>query len=87
CLWSPDGVPCLFSVPRDRRSIIDHLHQVHGVNPGNDKTPQKCLWDQCTKTMNKESIPRHILTVHLKKKAHCTECGLSFAREDSLKRH
>ncbi|KIJ14445.1 hypothetical protein PAXINDRAFT_100160 [Paxillus involutus ATCC 200175] len=87
CLWSPKDVPCLTLVSRDRRSVIDHLHDVHGVKPGDDKTPQKCLWRLCTKTMNKESIPRHILTVHLKEKAHCTKCGLSFAREDSLKRH
>ncbi|KAF8840209.1 hypothetical protein BDN67DRAFT_682140 [Paxillus ammoniavirescens] len=87
CLWSSNGVSCLTLVSRDRRSVIDHLHDVHGVKPGDDKAPQKCLWELCTKTMNKESIPRHILTVHLKEKAHCTKCGLSFAREDSLKRH
>ncbi|KAF9223343.1 hypothetical protein BS17DRAFT_134875 [Gyrodon lividus] len=87
CQWSIDGDRCLNLVHGDRRSIIGHLHEVHGMKPGDEKVPQRCSWYSCTKTINKESIPRHILTVHLKEKAYCTWCGLSFAREDSLKRH
>ena len=87
CRWLTNGALCGMSVKADRRSIIEHLHHDHGIKTGEEKARKTCLWDRCRKTLNKESLPRHILAVHLKKGVKCTECGLLFAREDSLKRH
>ena len=87
CLWLTNGALCEMSVKADRRSIIEHLQHAHGIKTGEEKARKTCFWEGCRKTLNKESLPRHILAVHLKKGVHCAECGLLFAREDSLKRH
>ncbi|KIJ65239.1 hypothetical protein HYDPIDRAFT_167489 [Hydnomerulius pinastri MD-312] len=87
CLWSDNDEPCEEPVAGDRRDILWHLHAVHGVELRGDKLPQPCFWAHCLKTMNKESIARHILAVHLREGVECTGCGSTFAREDSLKRH
>jgi len=86
CQWVTNGACCGVLVVADRRSVIKHL-RAHDIRPGEDKARQTCLWESCTTTLNKESLARHILTVHLKEGVNCAECGLSFAREDSLKRH
>lgn len=87
CRWLTDGAPCEISVMADRRSVIEHLQHNHGIKPGAEKARETCLWEQCRTILNKESLGRHILTVHLKEKVHCDDCGLWFARKDSLKRH
>ena len=87
CQWLANSAPCEMRVMADRRSITEHLQQVHGMKMGEEKARKTCLWDGCRSTLNKESLVRHIIGVHLKKGAHCAECGLLFAREDSLKRH
>ncbi|KAI9566835.1 hypothetical protein HD554DRAFT_2112979, partial [Boletus coccyginus] len=86
CRWLTNGAPCGMRVVADRRNVIKHLRD-HDIRPGEDKARQRCFWESCTMTLNKESLVRHILTVHLKEGVKCAECGLSFAREDSLKRH
>jgi len=87
CRWLTNGALCGVYVMADRRSVFKHLQGVHDIRPGEDKARQTCLWESCTTTLNKESLVRHILTVHLKEGVGCAQCGLSFAREDSLKRH
>lgn len=91
CKWlRGGGVTCEEHVAADRRGVVEHLQQAHGMRPGEEKIRQKCSWEDCQTTLNKESLARHILTVHLKEgkeRIHCPECGQSFAREDSLKRH
>ncbi|KAI9566834.1 hypothetical protein HD554DRAFT_2112965 [Boletus coccyginus] len=86
CQWLTNGAPCGVRVVADRRNVIKHLRD-HDIRPGEDKARQRCFWESCTMTLNKESLVRHILTIHLKEGVKCAECGLSFAREDSLKRH
>ncbi|KAG1824038.1 hypothetical protein EV424DRAFT_1396664 [Suillus variegatus] len=46
-----------------------------------------CHWDGCGKEMQKESISRHIVTVHLSDKMKCGSCGKQFTRSDSKLRH
>jgi hypothetical protein len=87
CQWLTNGALCEMSVKADRRSIIEHLQHNHGIKTGEEKARKTCLWEGCRTSLNKESLPRHILAVHLKEGVHCAECGLLFAREDSLKRH
>ena len=87
CRWLANGAPCGVFVTADRRSIIEHLQHDHGIKTGDEKARKTCRWEGCRTTLNKESLPRHILAVHLKEGVHCAGCGLLFAREDSLKRH
>lgn len=87
CQWVTNGAPCGKPIMGDRRNVVEHMQHSHGIKPGEEKFRQTCLWEGCRKILNKESLARHILTVHLKEKVYCAECGLYFAREDSLKRH
>lgn len=87
CRWITNGVLCDSRVAADRRRLVEHLQHAHGIRPGEEKARETCFWEGCKTVLNKESLARHILTVHLKERAHCADCGLWFAREDSLKRH
>ncbi|KAF8442273.1 hypothetical protein L210DRAFT_909913 [Boletus edulis BED1] len=88
CQWlTMNGSSCDRLINADRRSVIEHLQRAHGIRTGEEKARQTCMWEGCSTILNKESLARHILAVHLKEKVHCPECGLFFAREDSLKRH
>ncbi|OAX38516.1 hypothetical protein K503DRAFT_800395 [Rhizopogon vinicolor AM-OR11-026] len=85
CRWD---VGCGLYVEAEKSEVARHLQAAHGAKPGGDKLPMKCLWDGCgSKPMNKESISRHIVAVHLSKKTECTSCGKQFARLDSKLRH
>ena len=87
CLWRAEDALCNSHVISDRRSVVEHLQTAHGVKPGDEKAREPCHWEHCRIILNKESLARHILTVHLKEGARCPDCRVVFAREDSLKRH
>ncbi|KAF8842329.1 hypothetical protein BDN67DRAFT_965851 [Paxillus ammoniavirescens] len=88
CQWAADdGTWCRALVQGNRREVMLHLNEKHGIPLTGDKTPQTCLWQGCRSTMQRESIPRHIVAVHMKERVHCTKCRSSFARNDSLQRH
>lgn len=87
CHWLTNGGLCGKHVMPNRCSVIAHVQDFHGIKPGEEKAREMCFWEHCGTVLRKESLARHILTVHLKEKVHCAECRLGFAREDSLKRH
>lgn len=84
CRW--DG-GCLSVLTADRSEVMKHLQLHHGVKSGGDKGKMLCHWDGCGKEMQKESISRHIVTVHLSDKTKCGSCGKQFTRLDSKLRH
>ncbi|KAH7884776.1 hypothetical protein F5I97DRAFT_1892039 [Phlebopus sp. FC_14] len=87
CQWSEDGVTCGATLSGDKRDVLLHLYHRHNIKYGSEKLQQRCHWFQCRKTMKRESIPRHIVTVHIKEGVRCPDCGSTFSREDALKRH
>ncbi|KAL4062893.1 hypothetical protein J3A83DRAFT_1498576 [Scleroderma citrinum] len=88
CQWVDEVKPCGAIIRGDKRDIASHLYERHDISPGLHKMQQQCRWLLCSKVMRKESILRHILAVHLRERARCScGCGLSFARNDSLRRH
>ncbi|KAH0836487.1 hypothetical protein J3R83DRAFT_8121 [Lanmaoa asiatica] len=70
-----------------KSAIGRHLQEAHAIRLKADKTTQVCLWEKCRKQMRGESIPRHILAVHMRDKVLCPGCGLHFSRTDSMQRH
>lgn len=84
CRW--DG-GCLSVLTVDRSEVMKHLQLHHNVKSGGDKDKMLCHWDSCGKEMQKESISRHIVTVHLSDKTKCGSCGKQFTRSDSKLRH
>ncbi|KAF9243546.1 hypothetical protein BU15DRAFT_59913 [Melanogaster broomeanus] len=75
------------SLQSDKHAISQHLSSAHNHPFGSGKSTQRCRWAGCTKQLKQESIPRHVLSVHLRMTAMCQACGSSFARHDSLQRH
>lgn len=87
CQWIDGARSCGTIVAGTKNAIGQHLREQHAIRLKADKTSQVCYWEGCRKSMQRESIPRHILAVHAKDKVPCPSCGSTFARSDSLKRH
>lgn len=87
CQWFDSAGPCGAVVTGTKNAIGRHLRTTHAIQIKADKTIQLCHWEGCHKSMRRESIPRHILAVHMLDKVPCPSCGSRFARSDSLQRH
>lgn len=88
CRWDDGGgVSCSSRLTFDKSEVGKHLQLKHGVKSGGDKEKTTCNWVGCGKEMNKESISRHIVAVHLSNKPEYCNCGKQFARLDSKLRH
>ncbi|KAI6127385.1 hypothetical protein EDD16DRAFT_1516664 [Pisolithus croceorrhizus] len=83
CGWVDSGVVCYQPLLPDEFS--NHLRR-HGVT-GDDKAKMYCRWVHCNTLMNKESVARHVLEVHLGIKFECPVCGYEFSRRDSMMSH
>ena len=81
CQCMIDGSPCNIEVSGSIRSVRDHLKQVHALRcTGKDLI--ECPWAGCENVLQRESIPRHIVSCHLRVKVSCDECGLPLSRPD-----
>ena len=88
CQWADQGILCGETIRGNKRNIALHLYRRHNIPLGAHKMQQECRWLNCSRVMQRESISRHIHTVHLRERARCScGCGLFFARSDSLRRH
>ncbi|KAF8554302.1 hypothetical protein OG21DRAFT_1104748 [Imleria badia] len=87
CQWIDSTGPCGAIVAGTKNTIGQHLQYEHAIRLKADKTFEVCCWGGCRKSMRRESIPRHVLAVHMRDKVPCPSCGSLFARTDSLKRH
>lgn len=67
-------------------SVRDHLKRVHAFRSAG-KDVIKCLWAGCENALQRESIPRHIVSRHLRVKVSCVECGLPLSRRDVQHSH
>ncbi|KAF8420750.1 hypothetical protein L210DRAFT_3766295 [Boletus edulis BED1] len=87
CLWEADRSPCHLWVKSDKSCINTHIQKWHKVRAGGDKLEVECHWSACGRTMLKESIARHILSIHLGEMWMCQACGKKIARKDVYRRH
>lgn len=83
CGWIDGQVVC--NQPFLPDEVSSHLRR-HGVT-GNDKTKIRCCWLQCGTVMNKESMSRHVLEIHLELKYKCPVCEVQFSRNESMMKH
>jgi len=60
------------------RIHLKQEHQFHGAS----KESIQCLWARCKQILQRENIPRHILTRHLRVKVSCRACGAVLSRRD-----
>ena len=87
CLWEEDRSPCHLWIKSDRSCINAHIQKWHKGRPGENKLEVDCRWSACGKTMLKESISRHILSIHLGEMWKCQGCGKGIARKDAYGQH
>ncbi|KAI9573252.1 hypothetical protein HD554DRAFT_1998555, partial [Boletus coccyginus] len=87
CRWEEDRSPCGLWIRGDKPCINAHIQKWHGGKPGGDKFKVDCRWSACGKTMLKESIARHILTIHLGEMWECQGCRKKIVRNDAYGRH
>ncbi|KAG6382127.1 hypothetical protein JVT61DRAFT_770 [Boletus reticuloceps] len=87
CHLEEDHSPCHLWITGGKSNINAHIQKWHGGEPGGDKLQADCRWSACGKTMLKESIARHIVTVHLEEMRECQGCGKEIVRNDVYKRH
>jgi hypothetical protein len=88
CAWDLDGSPCGMWIGGEKRDIREHLQKWHGVKKGLDKDRISCLWWGCeTRPLRKESLSRHIRSVHLGLRWKYLCCGNLYTREDAGGKH
>ncbi|KAG6370970.1 hypothetical protein JVT61DRAFT_10683 [Boletus reticuloceps] len=81
CQCVTGGQTCNAQVRGNTRAVRDHLKLGHAFRSvGKDRVA--CLWAGCGQAMQRENIPRHILTCHFRVTVNCNDCGLQLSRRD-----
>lgn len=63
------------------QAVRNHLKQEHQFR-GGAKESTRCPWSSCKRILQRENIPRHILTRHLRVTVSCLACGTTLSRRD-----
>ncbi|KAG0704694.1 hypothetical protein DFH29DRAFT_359281 [Suillus ampliporus] len=85
-LPSSDGTRCDALIPCNEASITTHLRSGHALRAKRLEVIN-CLWPGCSSQMQAASIPRHIITLHVKTRFQCSYCGKSLTRKDGKMKH
>lgn len=85
-LPSSDGTYCNALIPCNEADITTHLRSVHALRSKRLEVIS-CLWPGCKCRMQAASIPRHIMTLHVKTRFQCSYCGKSLTRKDGKLKH
>ena len=86
CQCVTDGSPCNAAVGGSVPAVRDHLKRDHAFRSVGKKGVV-CPWVGCSRTLQRESIPRHIVTCHFRVRVLCIECGLTLSRRDVQSSH
>jgi len=89
CRWAQSSEPCGMWIVGSKLHIGAHILKWHKQGHADSTAKCQCLWDGCTisKVMRKDSINRHIVTVHLGEGFHCHGCDQEFSRRDVYDKH
>ncbi|KAG2052496.1 hypothetical protein BDR06DRAFT_1009555 [Suillus hirtellus] len=85
-LPSSDGTYCNAPIPCNEARITAHLRSIHALHAKRFEVIS-CLWPGCKCSMQAASIPRHIITLHVKTRFQCSYCGKSLTRKDGKLKH
>ncbi|KAG2128632.1 uncharacterized protein EDB93DRAFT_169069 [Suillus bovinus] len=85
-LLSSDGTCCNALIPCNEARITAHLRTTHALRAKRFEVIS-CLWPGCMCSMQAASIPRHIITLHVKTRFQCSYCGKSLTRKDGKLKH
>ncbi|KAH0828984.1 hypothetical protein J3R83DRAFT_2418 [Lanmaoa asiatica] len=86
CQWAKSSKPCEMWIIGSRARVGAHVRKWH--EHAHAGSGAQCLWDGCTaKAMLKDSIGRHVVTVHLGEGFRCKGCDQEFSRKDVYDQH
>lgn len=85
-LLSSDGTYCNALISCNEAFITTHLRSVHALRAKRLEVIS-CPWPGCECYMQAASIPRHIVTLHLKTRFQCSYCDKSLTRKDGKLKH
>ncbi|KAF9222595.1 hypothetical protein BS17DRAFT_818405 [Gyrodon lividus] len=85
CRWL-GGPRCNGWAPGKNREMAEHLRSWHHF-VGHERDIVQCEWGNCTRTMQRMNIARHIVSTHIREAANCRFCGKRFSRLDVVSRH
>lgn len=85
-LPSSDGTCCNAMIPCNEAFITTHLRSVHVLRAKRIEVI-RCPWPGCGCCMQAASVPRHIITLHVKTRFQCSYCGKSLTRKDGKLKH
>ena len=87
CRWALSSNPCGMWIIGSRPHVGAHIRKWH-TSQRHANTTTECLWDGCQcARMRKDSINRHVVTVHLGEGFHCQGCDQEFPRKDVYNQH
>ena len=80
---------CGMWIVGSRSRVGAHIRKWHSQSNADSTVKCQCQWDGCTtsKAMLKDSINRHVVTVHLGEGFHCQGCNEEFSRKDVYDKH
>ncbi|KAG1725186.1 hypothetical protein EDB19DRAFT_285483 [Suillus lakei] len=85
-LLSSNGTRCGALIPCNESCITTHLRSVHALRAKRLEVIS-CLWPRCECRIQAASMPRHIITLHVKTRFRCSYCGKSLTRKDGKLKH
>ncbi|KAF8441304.1 hypothetical protein L210DRAFT_3630038 [Boletus edulis BED1] len=87
CQWAKYSNPCGMWIIGSRPRVGTHIRKWHPQSHVHSMA--KCQWNGCTasKAMLKDSINRHVVTVHLSEGFHCHGCNQELSRKDVYDQH
>ena len=89
CRWARSSNPCGMWIIGSRPHVGAHIRKWHSQSYSDSTVKCSCLWDGCTtgKVMLKDSLNRHVVTVHFGEGFHCQGCDQNFPRKDVYNKH
>ncbi|KAF8546469.1 hypothetical protein OG21DRAFT_1119542 [Imleria badia] len=86
CQWAVSSNPCGMWIIPSRSRVGTHIRKWH-TKQKHAKNAAECLWDGCAEMMLKDSINRHLVTIHFGEAFHCQGCDREFPRKDVYNKH
>ncbi|KIJ58261.1 hypothetical protein HYDPIDRAFT_119742 [Hydnomerulius pinastri MD-312] len=85
CQWGTPDTPCDMWVIGDKAIVGSHLRKWHKHNRQGGRVA--CQWQGCGKRMRKDSLNRHVVSIHLGETFICDGCGAESVRKDVHNQH
>ncbi|KAF8437663.1 hypothetical protein L210DRAFT_876958, partial [Boletus edulis BED1] len=67
--------------------VSRHIRNEHALRGGNGRQRVECPWRDCSRHLQRQSVVRHILSIHLRLSTWlCPRCSRAFSRRGTAHR-